>query len=199
MLGNGGFIVETADDVEVLRGSDLTVLASVPKQGKTGKIGRSAGTAAPKPPRRTRGDRDHLQHPSKNPRTRLPQSYGRWDGPEGASNWHSDIPEVNAITGGKPVRFVNGRPVFKPWAVDTLTFEPMELDGTDADFPKIYEELARRWNLSGPTAAQRELKNRRLTPHHEDSTTIQLIPYSLHKKIKHIGSASDMRNGFRYP
>ena len=57
MLGNGGFIVETADDVEVLRGSDLTVLASVPKQGKTGKQGQSAGTSLsgkakePRPPR----------------------------------------------------------------------------------------------------------------------------------------------------
>ena len=197
MLGNGGFIVETADDIEVLRASDLTVLPSLPKQRKAGKQG--AGTAAPKPPRRTRGDRDHLQHPSKNPRTRLPQSYGRWDGPEGASNWHSDIPEVNAITGGKPVRFVNGRPVFKPWVVDTITFKPMELDGSKADFTKIYEELARRWNLSGPTAAQEELTRRRLTPHHEDSITIQLVPFDLHNHTEHIGSASDMRNGYRHP
>ena len=57
LLGSGGFIVETADDVEVLRASDLTVLASVPKQGKTGKQGQSAGTSLsgkakePRPPR----------------------------------------------------------------------------------------------------------------------------------------------------
>jgi len=197
LLGNGGFIVETADDIEVLRASDLTVLPSLPKQRKAGKQG--AGTAAPKPPRRTRGDRDHLQHPSKNPRTRLPQSYGRWDGPEGASNWHSDIPEVNAITGGKPVRFVNGRPVFKPWVVDTLTFKPMELDGSKADFTKVYEKLARKWDLPDPTAAQEELTRRGLTPHHEDSITIQLLPLDLHYHTEHIGSASDMRNGYRHP
>ena len=197
MLGNGGFIVETADDIEVLRASDLTVLPSLPKQRKAGKQG--AGTAAPKPPRRTRGDRDHLQHPSKNPRTRLPQSYGRWDGPEGASNWHSDIPEVNAITGGKPVRFVNGRPVFKPWAVDTLTFEPMELDGSKADYEQIYNRLAKDWKLRDVEHAKQILLDLGLSPHHEDSTTIQLLPSALHSHIPHIGSASDMRSGYRYP
>ena len=123
----------------------------------------------------------------------------RWDGPGGASNWHSDIPEVNAITGGKPVRFVNGRPVFKPWVVDTITFKPMELDGSKADFTKVYEKLAKQWDLSGATEAESELGRMGLTPHHEDSLTIQLVPFDLHSKIEHIGSASDMRNGYRHP
>ena len=57
LLGNGGFIVETADDVEFIRGNDLTPLPHAPKAAKaakqsqgTGKSG-SAQPKGPPPPR----------------------------------------------------------------------------------------------------------------------------------------------------
>nr|WP_250540057.1 HNH endonuclease [Bacillus subtilis] len=36
----------------------------------------------------------------------------------------------------------------------------------------------------------------KLTPHHLDNNTIQLIPTALHKNVPHIGSASDLRGGY---
>ncbi|WP_447878780.1 hypothetical protein [Serratia fonticola] len=50
------------------------------------------------------------------PKVRLPKTNGRWDGKSGESNWYSDLPDVNEITGGKPVPFINGRPDFSAWS-----------------------------------------------------------------------------------
>jgi yokI1 len=68
------------------------------------------------------------------------------------------------------------------------------MDGTKSDFSKIYEQLSEDLNLPNKTAAQAWLSENKLTPHHLDSETIQLIPTDLHGNIPHIGSASDMRN-----
>src|SRR4051794_29463885 len=47
--------------------------------------------------------------------SRLPtegEERGFFDGQRGNSNWWSDDPDVQLITGGRPVRFVNGEPDF---------------------------------------------------------------------------------------
>ncbi|WP_421849472.1 RHS repeat domain-containing protein [Marinomonas sp.] len=134
--------------------------------------------------------------PEINPKTRLPRTKGRWDVQPGNSFWHSDINEVNEITGGKPIEFVNGRPVFTPWAKGQVKFQPGQLDGSKADFDAVYKYVANQKGLSSPNAAKNYLKEVGLTPHHLDKVTIQFVPTKLHGNIPHIGSASDLRGEF---
>jgi RHS repeat-associated protein len=134
----------------------------------------------------------------KSSRTRLPRNQGRWGpdgkGKPGESPWYSDIPEVNEVTKGEPIPFVNGRPDFSQWSKGTVKFKPGVLDGTDQDFKKVYERLKEDRGLRSANAARLLLRKAGLTPHHLDKETIQLIPTDLHGNIPHIGSASDMRN-----
>jgi hypothetical protein len=130
-------------------------------------------------------------------RTRLPRTRGKW-GPDGRgvpgeSNWYSEIPEVNEITGGRPIPFSNGRPDFSEWSKGVIKFEPGALDGSQADFKAVYLKIQEAKGLDSPNAAKQLLRQLSLTPHHLDSETIQLIPSSLHGNIPHIGSASDLR------
>lgn len=111
----------------------------------------------------------------------------------GESNWKSNNPDVNRITNGESIPFKNGRPDFSAWSKGQLTFEPGELNGTSSDFTKVYEALKNELNLNSNNAAKGWLKSKGLTPHHYDSTTIQLIPTDLHGNVPHIGSASDLR------
>jgi len=123
---------------------------------------------------------------------RLPRSKGEWiEGVPGEGLWKSDIAEVNAITGGKPIPFKNGRPNFGEWKVGELKVEGM--NGTKSDFSKIHEKLAEQMGLPNKAAAEKFLKDNELTAHHLDNETIQLVPSDLHNNIPHIGSASDMR------
>ncbi|SET27452.1 DUF6861 domain-containing protein [Pseudomonas graminis] len=130
-------------------------------------------------------------------RTRLPRTRGKW-GPDGQgipgeSNWYSQIPAVNEITGGRPIPFSNGRPDFSEWSKGVIEFEPGVLDGSQADFKAVYLKIQEAKGLDSPNAAKQLLRQLSLTPHHLDSETIQLIPSSLHGNIPHIGSASDLR------
>lgn len=131
-----------------------------------------------------------------NPKVRLPKANGRWNGAPGDGFWHSDITDVNAITGGKPIQFINGRPVFTPWSRGKITFKPGQLDGSSADFDAVYDYVAAQRGLSSRNAAKNLLRELELTPHHLNNTTIELIPSRLHGNIPHIGSASDLRGGF---
>jgi RHS repeat-associated protein len=123
---------------------------------------------------------------------RLPRSNGYWDGEQGNSNWYSDNPSVNAVTGGDPVPFQGGRPDFSAWSKGELTFPEGTLDGTRQDFTKVYEQIGGAKDIS-PSAAQKLLRENGLTPHHLSQTQIQLIPSELHGNVPHTGSAADMR------
>jgi hypothetical protein len=130
-------------------------------------------------------------------RTRLPRTRGKW-GPDGRgipgeSNWYSQIPAVNEITGGRPIPFSAGRPDFSEWSKGVIEFEPGVLDGSQADFKAVYLKIQEAKGLDSPNAAKQLLRQLSLTPHHLDSETIQLIPSGLHGNIPHIGSASDLR------
>ncbi|MED4659535.1 T7SS effector LXG polymorphic toxin [Bacillus subtilis] len=134
---------------------------------------------------------------SANPRTRLPRNHGRWEGTPGNGKWYSDKPEVNAVTKGEPVAFIDGRPIFTPWSKGTIKFKPGELKGTKKDFPAVYKRIQKMKGFKTQKEAEKWLKEVvRLTPHHLDNTTIQLIPMDLHGNIPHVGSASDLRGGF---
>ena len=126
-------------------------------------------------------------------KSRLPRKDGEWtEGVPGDGLWKSNNPDVNKITGGEAIPFKDGRPDFSKWSEGSVKVKGM--DGTKSDFSKIYEQLSEDLNLPNKTAAQAWLSENKLTPHHLDSETIQLIPTDLHGNIPHIGSASDMRN-----
>ena len=132
-------------------------------------------------------------HKTVSKKTRLPRSNGRWDGEPGNSNWYSDLDEVNEVTGGEPVPFKNGRPIFSKWSKGEVNFDKGVLNGTDEDFSLVYDDIAKSKGLKNKTAAKKLLSEKGLTPHHLDDTTIQLIPTKLHSNIPHVGSASDLR------
>ena len=135
----------------------------------------------------------------KNPRKRLPRTNGKWDGEPGESKWYSDKKDVTDITNGEGIPYKNGRPDFSKWIdteLGTLKFKPGELDGTINDFDKIYDKLQKQRDLQSKNKARELLKERSVTPHHKSATEIEFIPTKLHGNVPHIGSASDMRNGF---
>jgi hypothetical protein len=132
----------------------------------------------------------------KNTKTRLPRTDGKWDGKPGEGKWHSDLDDVNKVTGGKPIPFKNGRPDFSEWSKGSVKFKPGQLDGTKEDFNLVYDYVADKKGLASRNAAKNYLREKGLTPHHLDNNTIQLIPSKLHGNIPHIGSASDLRGGF---
>ncbi|MEC1668455.1 T7SS effector LXG polymorphic toxin [Bacillus mojavensis] len=134
---------------------------------------------------------------SANPKTRLPRTKGRWEGTPGNSKWYSDKPEVNAVTKGKPIVFKDNRPIFTPWSKGTIKFKKGELTGENSDFAKVYKRIKKMKGFKTQAEAEDWLKyTAKLTPHHLDNKTIQLIPTALHKNVPHIGSASDLRRGY---
>lgn len=154
----------------------------------------------PIPPRgtgvRADGDCDDWQTTTP-PRSRLPQSEGRWDGEPGNSNWYSSRPEVNAITGGQPIRFSNGYADFTPWSRLSINFARGELTGTHtADVNIMIRRLTGGTNpLFRDARAVRDfLEDNRLTPHHASDSCIQLVPRPLNSLIPHVGSASGLRS-----
>ena len=152
------------------------------------------GKPGPGRPRGQDGDPESEPKDATNPRTRLPRTNGRWEGEPGNGDWFSDHPEVLKVTKGKPIRYIDGRPDFSPWAAgDPMVFEPGVLDGSRADFGKIYARLAKELGLKSRAAARRYLSEKELTPHHLDDLTILLVPSALNNNLPHIGSASDMR------
>jgi len=127
--------------------------------------------------------------------SRLPRKHGKWVGEPGNGEWFSDLQDVLDITKGKPVVFRNNRPDFSPWKKGDVKFRPGVLDGTDADFDKVYIKIMKQKGLKNKTAAKNLLREQGLTPHHKSNTLIELIPTKLHSNIPHVGSASDMRRG----
>jgi hypothetical protein len=125
-------------------------------------------------------------------RPRLPRSDGRWDGEPGNSNWYSNNPAVNAITGGKPIRFNNGQPDFTPWAKMSVNLAPGVLTGNHrADYKATVEQMAKQFGSQ--KAAEQYIKDNGLTPHHASDTCIQLVPMKLNGLVPHVGSASGLR------
>ncbi len=132
---------------------------------------------------------------SKGPKTRLPRTNGKWNGEPGNGVWYSDKAEVQSITTGKGVEFIDGRPNFTPWSKGSIKFKKGMLDGTKNDFNLVYEKIMQLKGFKSQNQAKYWLKEKGLTPHHKSSTEIELIPTDLHSNIPHIGSASDLRSG----
>ncbi len=135
------------------------------------------------------------------PNQRIPSSKGSWNGKVGESGWLSNKPEVIAVTGGKPVPFKNGFPIFDKWKVGEVKLPNMKGNhGSDFDeADKLYAK-AKGWFKAngkedgGKVALMR--KNNGLTwHHHEDMTTMQLVPADLNNNVSHTGGASFVKRG----
>ncbi|MDS9998671.1 HNH endonuclease [Bacillus atrophaeus] len=92
--------------------------------------------------------------------------------------------------------FKDGRPDFAPWTVANIKFKPGELNGTEKDFRLVYKKIKEIKGFKSQAQAKKWLSKQGLTPHHLDSTTIQLVPSVINNKIPHIGGASDLRGGY---
>jgi DNase/tRNase domain of colicin-like bacteriocin len=130
------------------------------------------------------------------PNQRIPSSDGSWNGKVGESGWLSTKPKVIAVTNGEPVPFKNGFPIFDKWKVGEVKLPKMK-GNHGSDFSKADELFAQKqgwYKPNGKIDAQR-VKDLRDTQkltwhHHEDKTTMQLVPADLNNGISHTGGAA---------
>ncbi|MGL4465788.1 MAG: polymorphic toxin-type HINT domain-containing protein [Planctomycetia bacterium] len=126
--------------------------------------------------------------------------YGRWAGDRLNSGWYDNRPEVQRITKGEPIPFVEGRIVFDKWV--TTEFNVSGVKGgranRNADTKLIYKAIFEREALSAPGEAYSQFKHekmvtqwldkqpdgfggRGLSPHHAGGEKIQYVPKDLHR------------------
>ncbi len=142
------------------------------------------------------------------PNQRIPSSDGEWTGKIGESGWKSNKPEVIAVTGGKEVPFKKGYPVFDEWVrkIDGIKGEiklPKMKGNHDTDFSdadKLFAKKLGWFKKDGVTLDGRRTEQLRETQnltwhHHQDKTTMQLVPKDLNNKVPHTGGASLVKKG----
>jgi DNase/tRNase domain of colicin-like bacteriocin len=130
------------------------------------------------------------------PNQRIPSSDGSWNGKVGESGWLSTKPKVIAVTNGEPVPFKNGFPIFDKWKVGEIKLPKMK-GNHGSDFSKADELFAKKqgwYKPNGKIDGQR-VKDMRDTQkltwhHHEDKTTMQLVPADLNNNVSHTGGAA---------
>lgn len=130
--------------------------------------------------------------------SRLPaeqEGMGWWEGQRGNSNWWPDKPEVQAITRGKPIRFVNFEPDFSPWSKGEVKILGGRMTGGRADTAEADRIFAmrnpNRFADADAVASYRDAN--RLSWHHKmDMETLQLVPSDLNdgSNTPHLGGAS---------
>jgi DNase/tRNase domain of colicin-like bacteriocin len=136
------------------------------------------------------------------PNQRIPSSSGNWNGKVGESGWLSNKPEVIAVTGGKPVPFKKGFPIFDKWKVGEVKLPNMK-GNHDTDFKnadKLFAKKVGWFKKDGVTPDGKRVEKLRDTQkltwhHHEDMTTMQLVPADLNNKVSHTGGASFVKRG----
>lgn len=111
--------------------------------------------------------------------TRLPgDDKGVWAGEKGNSKWTPN-------GGGPPVRYVDGFPDFSEFADKTVKID-MDLAGNRAKDFKAADEAVRE-ALGDPSWRR---PSDMTWHHHEDGTTMQLVPSSVHDAAQHTGGVS---------
>jgi hypothetical protein len=130
------------------------------------------------------------------PDLQLPVNKGTWTGEGGNSGWVSDKPAVTRITEGEAVPFKDGFPEFSKWSKGDVEIEGMIGDHY-YDFKKADEAFAKQkgWkNADGTWDVSQAKKFRESSGstwhHHQNMTTMQLVPASINNKIPHTGGAS---------
>jgi filamentous hemagglutinin len=102
------------------------------------------------------------------------------------------LPEINRLTGGRPVQFRHGSVDLSPYTILEYTFR--DLTGGKSDFTKANTKLAKVLGLSSAKAAKEWCRAMKLTwHHHQNGKSMQLVPYDLNNGIPHIGGASHQR------
>jgi DNase/tRNase domain of colicin-like bacteriocin len=142
------------------------------------------------------------------PNQRIPSNNGSWNGKVGESGWLSNKPEVIAVTKGNPVPYKNGFPVFDKWInkVNGVKGEIKLLNmkgNHDTDFKNADKLFAKKigwFKKDGVTPDGKRVEQLRDTQnltwhHHEDMTTMQLVPADLNNKVPHTGGASFVKRG----
>jgi hypothetical protein len=125
---------------------------------------------------------------------------GQWQGGRGNSGWLDNRPEVQRITKGEPIPFVEGKIGFDKW-VKTEFQVPGVKGGRanrNADTKLIYKAVFEREGLGAPGEAFSYRKHQKtvtqwldrqpdgyggtgLRPHHAGGEKIQYVPKDLHK------------------
>ncbi len=134
------------------------------------------------------------------PNQRIPSSNGTWTGEAGRSGWSSTKPEVTAITKGKPIPYKDGFPIFDEWKVSEVKL-PKMTGVNRVDFKEADKIFAEQNGWLKPNGEPDVVKVRNLRTeqnltwhHHEDGTTMQLVPKNLNNEVPHTGGASKSRN-----
>jgi hypothetical protein len=141
----------------------------------------------------------------------LPVENGHWDGEPGNGMWKSDLDEVNAITGNKPIKFEDGYPDLQPYEQGRVgTAEMSEHpswkgglqgnsigDFASADYAFAKQQGGDFLNADGSPCIARVAEYRDANDltwhHHQDMATMQLVPTDLHNNVPHSGGASLIR------
>lgn len=135
---------------------------------------------------------------------KLPKN-GNWSGQPGNSDFIPNNPKELGLDVGDVITFKEGYPDFSPWKKGE--YRVPNMDGTDGDFSKIHEVIAREKGFIKPNGepnkfrARKWLADNQLSPHHAGGDVIELIPYQLHgckpkgiAGITHHGGAHQLRS-----
>lgn len=119
---------------------------------------------------------------------------GKWKGEKGNSEWHPDpnTPNGKAVleaTGGKPVKFKDGYPVFTPHAKGSVK---IDMTGSSSDFTKARDAMREKlgdpsWPGGGP---KQKAPKGWTWHHHQDGATMELVPTDLNNRVSHTGGDS---------
>lgn len=151
------------------------------------------------------GEEPHLRRlpaaknidPQRSPET---ANSGFWEDNNARGNvpWHSDNSHLNRTTQYGPVEFKNSYPVLEPYALETVRLK--QITGGRKDIAAADIELAKRFGKRRPNGtpdkewAEKYRRSHNLSwHHHEDGTTMLLIPRELHENLPHSGGASVAR------
>lgn len=125
---------------------------------------------------------------------------GQWQGTRGNSSFvPAEGTAVYEATGGKPIPFKNGYPVFDEFAYEVNGKKAIvEVDGLKGDqSPNGYDMKAADdayRELIGDPTWQRN-KDEYTWHHSEDCRTMILVPKNINNKVPHSGGAANISNG----
>lgn len=125
------------------------------------------------------------------------KGHGLWDPAKRTGIDKGALEDIEAVTGGKPIRFDEGFPDFSPYtaklsgADGKLVAGKVEIPmkGENADFSAARSAMADKLGVKD----WKEPKGY-TWHHHQDGITMELVPSALHNNVPHTGGASLARD-----
>lgn len=120
---------------------------------------------------------------------------GTWD-PAKSGLKKDRVEDIESVTGGKPIEWKDGNPVFSDYTYKTKGADGLPVEG------KVEIQLSPNGNREADFVKAREAMAERLGQdkfpdpdgwtwhHHEDGTTMELVPSALHNNVPHQGGVS---------